>query len=45
LKSDCYVKGMTDNVLSAGLMWNAENWWLNKRKSKTFTSPESAASK
>ena len=25
-----YVKGMTDNVLSAGPMWNAENWWLSK---------------
>jgi peptide/nickel transport system substrate-binding protein len=25
-----YVEGMTDNVLSAGPMWNAENWWLNK---------------
>lgn len=25
-----YVKGMTDNVLSAGPMWNAQNWWLSK---------------
>jgi peptide/nickel transport system substrate-binding protein len=25
-----YVKGMTDNVLSPGPMWNAQDWWLNK---------------
>ncbi len=25
-----YVKGMTDNVLSPGPMWDAENWWLSK---------------
>jgi peptide/nickel transport system substrate-binding protein len=25
-----YVKGMTDNVLSAGPMWNAQDWWLAK---------------
>jgi len=27
---DNYVKGMTDNVLSAGPMWNAQDSWLNK---------------